>query len=69
MKKIFGVLCVAIIITACHHTGNSSKTNDSTTINTTDNNAADGGPNNGLGDTNTYNRANDTTVRDTKDKK
>jgi hypothetical protein len=68
MKKIFGILGV-MMITACNHTGSGSKTKDSTTINTTNNNAADGGPNNGLGDTNTYNRMNDTTIHDTTRKK
>ena len=39
------------------------------TINTTESNKADGGPNNGLGDTNTYNRMNDTMSHDTSNKK
>ena len=69
MKKFLGILGVIMII-ACNHTSHGSKTGDSTTINTTNNNAADGGPNNGLGDTNTYNRMTDTTtVHDTTNKK
>lgn len=54
---------------SCNDHGGNAKTTDSVTINTTETNKADGGPNNGLGDTNTYNRMNDTMTVDTSNKK
>ena len=70
MKIITGIVIVYVFLTvACNNNGGTTKTNDSTTINTTNSNAADGGPNNGLGGTNTYNRNNDTAVHDTTPKK
>jgi len=59
----FGILLLA----SCNNHGQSRKTTDSTSVNatTTETNKADGGPNNGLGDTNMYNGRNDTTVNDT----
>jgi len=68
MKIVTGIICV-LLFAACNNNGSTAKTSDSTTINTTNSNAADGGPNNGLGDTNTYNRSNDTISRDTMPKK
>ena len=68
MKKIIGIFGLALIV-ACNNKGSPAKTNDSTTINTKTNSPADGGPNNGLGDSNTYNRMNDTTVHDSMQKK
>ena len=68
MKGVIGLLSL-ILIAACSNNGGTTKTSDSTTINTTKSNAADGGPNNGLGDTNTYNRNNDTAIHDTMPKK
>jgi hypothetical protein len=64
MKTIVGLFGL-IIIAACHNHGRHSSSGDTTSINMRTNSPADGGPNNGLGDTNTYNRMNDTTVRDT----
>jgi hypothetical protein len=58
-----------LLLLSCNDHGSSAKTTDSVTINTTETNKADGGPNNGLGDTNTYNRMNDTTTHDTSNKK
>lgn len=58
-----------LLFAACNNNGSSTKTTDSTTINTTETNNADGGPNNGLGDTNSYNRMNDTISHDTLNKK
>ena len=58
---LFGLIMIA----ACHHHGSNTNSSDTTTINMRTNSPADGGPNNGLEDTNTYNRMNDTTVRDT----
>jgi hypothetical protein len=62
---MFGLLLFA----SCDNSGNTTNTTDSTTINTKTSSPADGGPNNGLGDTDTYNRMNDTTVHDTMPKK
>jgi len=63
--KTLVVLFGLMIIGACHNHGSKTNSSDTTTINMRTNSPADGGPNNGLGDTNTYNRMNDTTVRDT----
>jgi hypothetical protein len=62
---VFGIL----LLGSCNDHGGSARTTDSVTINTTETNKADGGPNNGLGDTNTYNRMNDTMTVDTLNKK
>ena len=59
------VLVGLVTISACNNKGSTTKSSDSTSINTKTSSPADGGPNNGLGDTNTYNRMNDTTVHDT----
>jgi hypothetical protein len=68
MKKIIGIMCV-IFIAACNNAVKTTKTDDSTTINTKTSSPADGGPDNGLSDTNTYNRINDTASHDTFQKK
>ncbi|HEY2722206.1 MAG TPA: hypothetical protein VGI82_10800 [Chitinophagaceae bacterium] len=68
MKLLIGIFCVLAMI-ACHNNATSAKTTDSTSINTKTNSPADGGPNNGLGDTNTYNRSNDTIPPDSIQKK
>ena len=70
MKKITGILLI-ILIAACNNNGSTTKTSDSTSINTSTGKVSegDGGPNNGLGDTNTYNRMNDTIIHDTMPKK
>ena len=58
-----------LLLASCNSHSGSSKTTDSIPINTTETNKADGGPNNGLGDTNTLNRAKDTVAHDTLNKK
>ena len=68
MKRIISALGLLLLV-SCNDHGDSAKTTDSVTINTTESNKADGGPNNGLGDTNTYNRMNDTMTHDTPNKK
>jgi hypothetical protein len=68
MKIAFIVVGILLLV-SCNDHGGSAKTTDSVTINTTETNKADGGPNNGLGDTNTYNRMNDTVTNDTSNKK
>jgi hypothetical protein len=68
MKRIISALGLLLLV-SCNDHGDSAKTTDSVTINTTESNKADGGPNNGLGDTNTYNRMNDTMTHDTSNKK
>jgi len=68
MKTIIALIGMALIV-ACNNNGNTGKTTDSTSVNTKTSSPADGGPNNGLGDTNTYNRMNDTLVHDTTQKK
>jgi len=63
----FGLL----LLVSCNDHGSGAKTTDSTTVNsnTTETNKADGGPDNGLGDTNTYNRMNDTMTHDSSKQK
>ena len=68
MKMIISAFGFLLLV-SCNDHGGGAKTTDSVTINTTESNKADGGPNNGLGDTNTYNRTNDTMTRDTSNKK
>ena len=70
MKILIAVVGMLVLI-SCNNHKQGGKTADSTSVNatTTETNKADGGPNNGLGDTNTYNRGNDTTGRDTLKKK
>ena len=58
-----------MLAAACKNNGSSTKATDSTTINTTTGNVSDGGTNNGLGDTTSYNRMNDTASKDTVPKK
>lgn len=67
--KIGIIACVFLLLASCNNHGDQAKTTDSVTINTTETNKADGGPNNGLGDTNTINRSNDTVTHDTSNKK
>ncbi len=67
MKVTIGILL--IFLAACNNGGSSTKASDSTTINTTTGNVSDGGPNNGLGDTSSYSRMNDTVSHDTLPKK
>ena len=68
MKTALTIVLV-LVLASCHNSSSTSKATDSTTINTNTGNMPEGGPSNGLGDTNTYNRANDTLVRDTTPKK
>ena len=64
MKTMIALLGLTMIV-ACHNRGNAARSaKDTTSINMRTNSPADGGPNNGIGDTNTYNRMSDTTVRD-----
>jgi len=68
MKTIilaFGILLMA----SCNGSGSNKKTTDSVTINTTETPKADGGPNNGLGDTSTIDRTKDTITHDTSNKR
>jgi hypothetical protein len=58
-----------LLLASCNSHSGSSKTTDSIPINTTETNKSDGGPNNGLGDTNTINRGRDTASHDTLNKK
>jgi len=53
----------------CNNRGTSTQSADTTTINTNTGNMPEGGPNHGLGDTNSYNRMNDTVTHDTTSKK
>jgi hypothetical protein len=70
MKMIITVFGFLLLV-SCNDHSSGAKTTDSTSVNsnTTETNKADGGPNNGLGDTNTYNRMNDTMTHDTSNKK
>jgi hypothetical protein len=67
--KITVIAIGVLLLVSCNNHGDSAKTTDSVTINTTETNKADGGPNNGLGDTNTINRSNDTMTHDTLNRK
>ena len=67
--KITAIILGILLLASCNDHGGQAKTTDSVTINTTETNRADGGPNNGLGDTNTINRSNDTVSHDTSNKK
>jgi len=67
--KIASITVGILLLAACNSDGGSKKTTDSVTINTTESNRADGGPNNGLGDTNAVNRMNDTVTHDSSNKK
>jgi len=60
---------IVLIFASCHNSGTSTKSADTTTINTNTGNMPEGGPNHGLGDTNSYNRMNDTVTHDTTSKK
>jgi len=68
MKIAAFALAILLIISCNDHSG-TSKTTDSVSINTTETPKADGGPNNGLGDTNTHNQMADTMTHDTLNKK
>jgi hypothetical protein len=67
--KIATTIVGILLLVSCNGDGGSKKTTDSVTVNTTETNRADGGPNNGLGDTNAINRMNDTMSHDTSNKK
>lgn len=67
--KIATVAFAVLLIVSCNNHGGTSKTTDSVSINTTETPKADGGPNNGLGDTNTHNQVGDTMTHDTLNKK
>jgi hypothetical protein len=65
MKTGIVAVFLVMVVAACHNSSGSTKAADSTTINTNTGNMPEGGPNHGLGDTNSYNRANDTMAHDT----
>ena len=67
MKTVLISLGVLLAV-SCNNNSDTSKTTDSVSINTTESSKADGGPNNGLGDTNAHNQVMDTTA-DTLNKK
>jgi hypothetical protein len=75
MIKLSGVILLMSLVIACNNSGSNAgssdttKSSDTTTINTNPENMTDGGPNQGLGDTNSYNRMNDTLSSDTTHKK
>jgi len=69
MKTAITAVFLVLIMTSCHNSSSTSKAADSTTINTNTGNMPEGGPNNGLADTTTYNRMNDTIAHDTTPKK
>ena len=70
MKTAAIALSILLIVSCNDHSdGATSKTSDSVTVNTTETNKADGGPNNGLGDTNAHAKVNDTLTHDTLNKK
>lgn len=56
---------MVLMIVSCNSKGNNTETSDTTTVNTSTSNMPEGGPNHGLGDTNSYNRMNDTVAHDT----
>ena|GEM_PF-4319790 len=64
MKKLVITISVVALLVACNDQGSKTTSGDTTTINTQTENTADGGPNNGLGDTTSYNRMNDTVHKD-----
>ena len=68
MKTIIAIMFV-LMFACCNNRGSSTKSADTTTINTNTGNMPEGGPNHGLGDTDSYNRMNDTLTRDTASKK
>jgi hypothetical protein len=68
MKTIIAIIII-LMLACCNNSGSSTKSADTTTINTNTGNMPEGGPNHGLGDTNSYNRMNDTVTRDTSSKK
>ena len=68
MKTIIAIVVILLVV-SCNNKGSTSKSADTTTINTNTGNMPEGGPNNGLGDTNSYNRMNDTLSHDTTNKK
>ena len=57
--KATWIILSGFLFIGCTNAGKSKQTTDSATINTSTGNVSDGGPNNGLGDTNSYNRMND----------
>jgi hypothetical protein len=59
MMKTALIILGGFLFIGCNNEGNSKQTADSATINTSTGNVSDGGPNNGRGDTNSYNRMND----------
>ena len=64
MKIILIALLTAFMM-ACHNSGSSTQSSDSTVVNTQSGNVSDGGPNHGMGDTNSYDRMSNTLTKDT----
>jgi hypothetical protein len=69
MKTIMAAILLMLVSASCRNSSSTSKASDSTVINTNTGNMPEGGPNHGLGDTNSYNRMNDTLAHDTTSKK
>lgn len=75
MLKITGLILLLLLVAACNNSGSSTtsndtiKSSDNATITTNPENMTDGGPGQGLGDTNSYNRMNDTVSHDSIPKK
>jgi hypothetical protein len=69
MKTGIIAVFLALVLASCNNSSSTSKAADSTTINTNTGNMPEGGPNHGMKDTNSYNRANDTVSHDTTSKK
>ncbi len=67
--KIAAIALGILLLVSCNNHSGNAKTTDSITVTTTESNRADGGPNNGLGDTNPYNGVNDTMTHDTLNQK
>lgn len=70
MKLRIIILAIALYAASCENSGSKTETADSTNINIENGNVSGGGPNNGMGDTMSYDRMNnkirvDTTSTDT----
>ena len=59
MVRSIIILSGILFFIACNNGGSSRQTTDSATMHITTGNVSDGGPNNGRGDTNSYDRMND----------
>ena len=59
MRLLALIVFFGFSVVSCDNQGDSRTTTDSSSINTNTGNVSDGGPNNGAGDTNDFNRMND----------